>query len=568
MESESGSETVTVRLSTALPEQLLEAASQLLDAFTRRPVPGSGLACMEQAALLGDLADAVERALAPLVGRVDLTGQAKIHGFSGTRAWLATGLGTRNAVASDRLALARTLHRLPDVAERFAEHRLPAGHAAAICHAVKRLDDTRTPKAERILLGLAESGGTVEQVRRAGERIVEAVRGDGPDGDTRKGYDASWLEVTDSLDGGAWVKGWFDPELKQVLQSKLDPLTSRTASAGAGTRDKRNAAALRTLLTRDGRGQEAVVVITLRDTQVRDTEEGDSPGACMPLGGRPASWGSLPSPATSASPVGSPLRAVPSAPGGTPVPRGTAAADSAGEVDNGGSVSHPGGVTRLPRRADPTSISAHGAAESTDEAGPPPTYVFSTDRPPRSRTGVDTGTSGPVREPGFTAGSDSGVSPDSGAVLGIGAVNKPENAGRWQIADARLADGTPVSAAQAKRIALNHGVSLLLLSGEGKPLYLGNKIRFASDAQRKVLAVRYSSCAVDECDIPARACEVDHVEGWEFGGPTDIGNLAVVCGFHNRHKADHPGAYEIVRHRDGTMVYRIIRPPWMRKHAA
>ncbi|WP_283137354.1 HNH endonuclease signature motif containing protein [Rhizohabitans arisaemae] len=589
---DSGSETVSVDPATATPQQVLEATLRLAAACARLPVPGSGAACMERAALLGDVADAVEVALAPLVERIDSCGEAKTHGFTGTGAWLATGLGTRTAVAADRLALARTLRRLPEVAERFEGHRLPAGYAAAICRAVRHLDDADTAAAEGILLRLAEAGGTVEQVRKAGERIVETVRGDSPDGDTRRGYADSWLEVNDSPDGGAWVNGWLDPELKQLLQSKLDPLTSRTASAGAGTRGGRNAAALRTFLTRDGRGQEAVVVITLRDAHATGAPDVVVPsGSLLPPPGHPPV---LPGGIAF-------LPAGPAGPGGAVPSSGTAA--SADGSAGAGTVRPLGEPVRLPgwsghsatSTSDAEEAAAHGAengsgAETRAPAGlgtgagagvagirarpgvlpgpEPPAY-------PLNGCGDQVGGGltlepGPVPDAESVSGATSGTGFPVGpaGVAGIGAGAGSGNEGRWRIAAARLADGTPVSVAQARRIALNHGVSPLLLSGEGRPLYLGERVRFASAAQRRVLAVRYATCAVDECDVPSRACEVDHIEGWEFGGRTDIDNLACVCGFHNRHKADHPGAYEIVRRRDGTVVYRILRPPWMRKHAA
>ena len=52
---------------------------------------------------------------------------------------------------------------------------------------------------------------------------------------------------------------------------------------------------------------------------------------------------------------------------------------------------------------------------------------------------------------------------------------------------ARLTDGTPIPAPQARRIALAAGVSPLLLTGGHTPLYLGHKVRFATAAQRQVL---------------------------------------------------------------------------------
>ncbi|WP_283133197.1 HNH endonuclease signature motif containing protein [Rhizohabitans arisaemae] len=573
-------ETVIEWLETASRQELGRVATAMARAWAARPVPDSALACMREAARFADLLDAGEAGLTPLVARVDSTGEAKSHGFSGTRAWLTVGLAARRSTAADRLALARTLHRLPQVARRVEQARLPVAYAAAICHAVRHLDDAGTALAEQTLLGLAEQGGTVEQIRKAGEKALELLRGDAPDSDTRKGFADSWLQVSESLDGGAWLKGWLDAELKQLLQSKLDPLTSRTASAGAGTRDKRNAAALRTLLTRDGRGQEAVVVITLRDTQADGTPV---TGVSRP-GPRllpPAATDVVPGP-------------VPLPPGDTGLTPGPAAEPqdlpAARLLEN---------VVRLPRRPgpDPTPGSGYGTTPQTGPAtaptrttrfaagtGPPvpvpdpgPPDDAASGEPARARTGDGTAPDacgpapfGAVPADAHDIGTKAGSGADPECVPGmpVAAGSGTKGAGRWEIASAHLSDGTPIDAAQAKRIALSHGISVLLLSGDGRPLFLGRRVRFASDAQRLVLAARYSTCAVDECDIPAHACEVDHVTGWEFGGKTDVSNLAPLCGFHNRDKADHPGAYTVSPQPGGTVVYRIDRPPWMRRHAA
>ncbi|MEU5994796.1 DUF222 domain-containing protein, partial [Spirillospora sp. NPDC047418] len=52
---------------------------------------------------------------------------------------------------------------------------------------------------------------------------------------------------------------------------------------------------------------------------------------------------------------------------------------------------------------------------------------------------------------------------------------------------ARLPDGTPIPAEQARRIALTAGVSPLLLGRGNIPLYLGRTERFASPGQRRAL---------------------------------------------------------------------------------
>ncbi|WP_433140147.1 DUF222 domain-containing protein [Actinomadura nitritigenes] len=135
-------------------------------------------------------------------------------------------------------------------------------------------------------------------------------------------------------------------------------------------------------------------------------------------------------------------------------------------------------------------------------------------------------------------------------------------------APARLADGTPIPAAQARRIALAAGVSPLLLGRGNTPLYLGYRERFASAAQRQVLETLYSSCAVRGCEVPGTLCEVDHVHGWALGrSPTDIDQLALTCGWHNRFKHSRPDQIQITKDRDGRYVYRLLPPADARRSA-
>ncbi|WP_192809135.1 HNH endonuclease signature motif containing protein [Actinomadura montaniterrae] len=129
-------------------------------------------------------------------------------------------------------------------------------------------------------------------------------------------------------------------------------------------------------------------------------------------------------------------------------------------------------------------------------------------------------------------------------------------------APARLTDGTPIPAPHARRIALAAGVSPLLLGRGNTPLYLGHRERFASAAQRQVLETLYSTCAVRECETPGTLCEVDHVNGWALGhSPTDIDQLALTCGWHNRFKHSRPDQIQITKDRDGRYVYRLLPPP-------
>ncbi|NEA25907.1 HNH endonuclease signature motif containing protein [Actinomadura bangladeshensis] len=130
-------------------------------------------------------------------------------------------------------------------------------------------------------------------------------------------------------------------------------------------------------------------------------------------------------------------------------------------------------------------------------------------------------------------------------------------------APARLPDGTPIPAEQARRIALNAGVSPLLLGRGNLPLYLGRTERFATPAQRRVLETLYSTCAVHGCNVPGTLCEIDHVDGWALGSPTDIDQLALTCGWHNRYKHSNPDSLKITKSPDGRYTYRLP-PPGLR----
>ena len=129
---------------------------------------------------------------------------------------------------------------------------------------------------------------------------------------------------------------------------------------------------------------------------------------------------------------------------------------------------------------------------------------------------------------------------------------------------ARLADGTPIGMERARQILLNSGFSTLVLGTDGHPLYLGRRVRCATPAQRRVLLTRYATCAVDDCEIPATGCQIDHADGWENGQGSDIDQLVMCCAWHNKYKWRHPDRVIISRRPDGRYRYQIIRPAHQR----
>ncbi len=67
------------------------------------------------------------------------------------------------------------------------------------------------------------------------------------------------------------------------------------------------------------------------------------------------------------------------------------------------------------------------------------------------------------------------------------------------------------------------------------PLYLGRSRRFASAGQRIVLHAKDRGCTHPGCTVPGYWCQVHHaIDDWADGGQTNIVDLTLACGCHNR----------------------------------
>jgi hypothetical protein len=394
---------VTVDLDDASHGALVEAAEAIAAELAARTAPESPTVCLEEAEILGRAIDRSEAAMASLVRRVDAAGEARRWGFTCTTAWLRARLGMRGGRAGDRVVVARQLPRLSRIAKLLASGDLSYGYATAICQAVTRLDDTDATTGEEILLELADAGGTVKDVAKAGDRIRDLVaERDGreaPPADSKRGFERSWAEQSRSLDGSSWVKMWLNAEDTAVFSQALEPLAKPVGAGDDRDHGHRLADALISVLARGHRTTGATVIIDLETLQGSDK---------------------------------------------------------------------------------------------------------------------------PARLPG---------------------------------------DGV-IPARRARQIALNAGVNALLLGSDGRPLYLGRTVRFASPAQRRVLQTLYDTCVVDGCEIPAWLCEIHHLGGgWKLDVPTDIDKLVPACGWHNRWIEDNPQRVEEHRDRRGRVTIRCL-PPW------
>ena len=102
-----------------------------------------------------------------------------------------------------------------------------------------------------------------------------------------------------------------------------------------------------------------------------------------------------------------------------------------------------------------------------------------------------------------------------------------------RIGTATTHHGGTISVDEALRIAADGALIPAVLGGTGGIIDFGRGRRLASRGQRRALFARDRGCTFPGCTRSAAQSEIHHATDWIKGGRTDIGSLAVVCGYHN-----------------------------------
>ncbi len=89
----------------------------------------------------------------------------------------------------------------------------------------------------------------------------------------------------------------------------------------------------------------------------------------------------------------------------------------------------------------------------------------------------------------------------------------------------------------------------VVLNAAGEPLDVGRMRRFVTPGQRRALNIRDGGCAFPGCHRRPKNCHAHHIHHWADGGPTDLRNLTLLCGFH--HRLIHHGDWEVRMAADG-----------------
>lgn len=121
------------------------------------------------------------------------------------------------------------------------------------------------------------------------------------------------------------------------------------------------------------------------------------------------------------------------------------------------------------------------------------------------------------------------------------------------------ATGQPIPARTVSWLACTAWLILALVDEQGVPLKLGRTKRLFTAAQRLALAVRDKGCIFPGCDRPPSWCEAHHIGAVAAGGPTDLTNGCLLCGFH--HRLIHNGHWQIIMAADGHPM--VIPPDWI-----
>jgi len=84
----------------------------------------------------------------------------------------------------------------------------------------------------------------------------------------------------------------------------------------------------------------------------------------------------------------------------------------------------------------------------------------------------------------------------------------------------------------------------------------------------KALWLRDGGCTLPGCTMPAQWCDAHHLTHWLDGGPTDLANAALLCGYHHHLVHDRRLAGHLTPHGSitwdltaGSYDHHLTRPP-------
>ena len=141
---------------------------------------------------------------------------------------------------------------------------------------------------------------------------------------------------------------------------------------------------------------------------------------------------------------------------------------------------------------------------------------------------------------------------------------------RGQTNEAGLTDaGTELAPETVRRLACDNEIIPIVLGGSGGSADIGRARRTVPLRLRRLLIARDRHCRWPGCHVPPSRCDAHHIIHWAAEGPTNLGNLLLLCHTHHHHL--HEYGYRLVPGPDGvwTPIRQTAQPrPASPQHTA
>ena len=124
-----------------------------------------------------------------------------------------------------------------------------------------------------------------------------------------------------------------------------------------------------------------------------------------------------------------------------------------------------------------------------------------------------------------------------------------------QLENPRLVDGSPIPTGELHKMALEANLLPSIFDTKTQDMWLGRRVRTASEAQRIALIARDQHCI--GCGANPLWCQAHHIIWWSKNGPTDLDNLVLVC--NDCHHKIHDHGWQVHKH-PKTGKYHL-KPP-------
>ena len=105
---------------------------------------------------------------------------------------------------------------------------------------------------------------------------------------------------------------------------------------------------------------------------------------------------------------------------------------------------------------------------------------------------------------------------------------------RDQIGAGTLDTGALITPQTVRRLACDAQILAAALGARSEVIDIARQTRVVPTATRRALVLRDQHCRRPGCNRPPTQCHAHHLRHWADGGPTDLGNLVLLCDYHHR----------------------------------